>query len=178
MNNQHCPHGVYWHACGDPKCAMQDITVDRHIPYYPLQMVDVKDWINENCIHGKKWYACLHCIAQSECLDEEGYPTTHAFNLIEKWDFHHTDKLFEFIRQLWRWNKYMWKQTDDGEKITYDISTGGWSGNEYLLSVLERNFVVWQFTWVQTRRGGHYIFELPYKEQPSLMGGISSNNTL
>ena len=21
MRNEHCPHGVYWHACGDPKCA-------------------------------------------------------------------------------------------------------------------------------------------------------------
>ena len=129
LAGDHCPHGVYWHACGDPKCAMHD-----------------------------------------DILDEEGYPTTHAFNLIENWDFHHTDKLFEFIRELWRWNDTHWVQKDDGEKIIYDISTGGWSGNEYLLSVLERNYAVWSMTWVQTRRGGHYIFELQYKEQPFLIG--------
>ena len=21
INSAYCPHGVYWHACGDPKCA-------------------------------------------------------------------------------------------------------------------------------------------------------------
>ena len=110
-----------------------------------------------------------------EIFDEDGYPTEEALDMIEKWDWSQTDKCFEFIRQMWQWNEMMWTQTDDGEKITYDMSTGGWSGNEGLILALQQNWVIWNFTWVQSKRGGHHIFELPYKRQPSLVGKENEN---
>ena len=39
MNNQHCPHGHYWHACGDPKCAMQD-DIDMSEKIYAMDYED------------------------------------------------------------------------------------------------------------------------------------------
>jgi hypothetical protein len=105
-----------------------------------------------------------------EYFDEDGYPTEHALDMIAKWDWRHTDECFQFVRKMWQWNKMLWIQIDDGETITYDISTGGWSGNESLVMALRENHVIWMFTWVQSKRGGHYIFELPYKRQPSMVG--------
>ena len=105
-----------------------------------------------------------------EYLDEDGYPTDDTLKKITEWDWKHTDKLFELLRKLWAYNEY-WTQTDNGENITYNISTMGWSGNESIIDALEENYIIWHFTWIQTRRGGHYIFELPYKRQPSLVGG-------
>lgn len=104
-----------------------------------------------------------------EYLDEDGYPNDFALEKITKWDWQQTDKLFEFMRELWAYNEY-WTQKDDGEKIIYNISTAGWSGNESIINALKENYISWHFTWVQSRRGGYYIFELEYKEQPFLIG--------
>ena len=101
-------------------------------------------------------------------LDEDGYPNDFALEKITKWEWNQTDKLFEFMREIWKYD--YWEVVDDGEKITYNISTIGWSGNESIISALKENYIIWHFTWVQSRRGGHYIFELPYKRQPSLVG--------
>ncbi len=40
--------------------------------------------------------------------DEEGYPTEHALELIKTWPWQDTDGCFNFIRQMWQWNKIMW----------------------------------------------------------------------
>jgi hypothetical protein len=113
-----------------------------------------------------------------EFFDEDGYPNEHALDTIAKWDWRHTDECFEFVRQMWRWNDIMWTQTDDGERIIYHISTGGWSGNESLVMALRENHVIWMFTWVQSQRGGHHIFELPYKRQPSMVGKEDANTNI
>jgi hypothetical protein len=105
----------------------------------------------------------------NEFLDDDGYPNDYALEKIKTWEWSQTDKLFKLMRELWAYNEY-WTETDDGEKITYNISTVGWSGNESIIGALQENWMIWHFTWVQSRRGGHYIFELPYKKQPSLVG--------
>jgi len=41
------------------------------------------------------------------------------------------------------------------------LVVGGWSGNESIIRALENNkHWIWTMNWVQSRRGGHYIFEL------------------
>ena len=42
----------------------------------------------------------------------------------------------------------------------YKISTGGWSGNESIIHSMQKADFMWNLNWVQSRRGGHYIFEL------------------
>ncbi len=45
-------------------------------------------------------------------------------------------------------------------KIQYTISTYGWSGNELIIAALQDRLYFWDSCWVQSRRGGHYIFQI------------------
>jgi len=74
---------------------------------------------------------------------------------------------FAFIKSLWWMPEWGWSEKDGYDKDydrpvrIYRISTGGWSGNEDLLGAMENNFINWTQTFVQMRRGGHYIFHAP-----------------
>jgi len=98
-------------------------------------------------------------------LDDDGYPTDEALDLIAKWDYKDIAGWFEFIQSLWALTD--WKIEDathdisDRPIIRYTFNTGGWSGNEDLIRAMEQNWMIWSLTWVQSRRGGHYIFEDP-----------------
>lgn len=87
------------------------------------------------------------------------YPSDEALEKIEQWPVSGTADLralFDFVRTLWLWPDWGW--IEKGSR--FDISTGGWSGNEDIIDALEKNFMFWSLCWVQSRRGGHYQFEL------------------
>jgi hypothetical protein len=100
-------------------------------------------------------------------IDEDGYPTKWAGLVIRLWPFDQPTEWFEFIHDLWYLKSWGWHEKitrreifDDEEVRQYHISTAGWSGNEYLIEQMEKNWMLWGNTWVQSRRGGHYIFEV------------------
>ena len=72
---------------------------------------------------------------------------------------------FDLIKSLWWAADWGWTEfdgSDDGDPIrVYQISTGGWSGNESLLEAMRDNFVCWSMTFYSMRRGGHYEFRIP-----------------
>lgn len=98
--------------------------------------------------------------------DEDGYPTELALEAIEKWHWDNPKGWFEFIGSLWAYRDYGWHESDQKheflDKIVhrYNISTAGWSGNESIIGAMQKNEMMWHLNWVQSRRGGHYIFEL------------------
>jgi hypothetical protein len=101
-----------------------------------------------------------------EMLDEEGYPTEAALEIIELWPFERTLGWFDFIKDLWAYTDWGWRENEEPHEYRkntmvrrFKISTAGWSGNELLIRHMEKNVAVWHTTWVQSRRGGHYIFE-------------------
>lgn len=101
-----------------------------------------------------------------DMVDDDGYPTESALTIIELWDIGDKKSWFDFIRGLWYMADWGWREDvadpeyDNGKEVyVYEISTGGWSGNESLISAMKKNWMLWATTWVQSRRGGHYIFE-------------------
>ncbi len=102
-------------------------------------------------------------------LDEDGYPTEETLQAIEKWrgDF---KGFFYTLKPVWKYHEPLawcgWHEDvvkddiEDRQVLRFSLSTGGWSGNESLISAMRKNYVLWSLTWVQVRRGGHYIFEV------------------
>jgi len=93
------------------------------------------------------------------------YPTDDELELISNWTIKDIPGWFAYVQSLWALTD--WKIEDAVNDISertvtrYTITTGGWSGNEDLIGAMQRNWLMWNITWVQSRRGGHYIFEDP-----------------
>jgi hypothetical protein len=104
----------------------------------------------------------------------DGYPTEETLEQIRKWRIGRKDTpeftlqnieaLLDLIEGNCRWPEfsihYELAVNDlDDIVVRFHYSTGGWSGHEELIGELEHTFF-WMFCWVQSRRGGHYIFEI------------------
>ena len=95
---------------------------------------------------------------------EDNYPTEEELQKIEAWDCltpQGAAACMQFVASLWMWPDWGWKEEakNDGE-LWYYISTGGWSGNESLISAMEKNQFLWIHAWYSSRVGGHYEFRL------------------
>lgn len=108
-------------------------------------------------------------------LDDDGYPTDHALLIIEKWHWSDPTGWFKFIEGIWWMPSFGWRENVGGidkwteqeledTTVRYHISTLGWSGNESIIGSMKTNIILWGDTWVQSRRGGHYIFEVKQSE--------------
>ncbi len=88
----------------------------------------------------------------------------HSYMFIKHTKIMDVNEFHEYmakIRELWWANDCLWKVTGD----RYEISTGGWSDNEEILSLMMQNLSLNIFYWQQSQRGGHYVFEpLPRAE--------------
>jgi hypothetical protein len=92
-------------------------------------------------------------------IDDDEYPTEETLNIIAHWpitsNFAITDML-EYIKMCW-WGKFG-KVSGAGRKRKIAISTGGWSGNESIISAMQQNTLFWALCWQSSRVGGHYEF--------------------
>jgi hypothetical protein len=106
-------------------------------------------------------------------FDADGYPTEETLDIISTWDIQNITKdveeLLLYVKRAWRYPEYFttskkrFRRFKGGSLIRrYFVSTGGWSGNESLISALVQNHVFWLLSWQQSERGGHYIFEVSY----------------
>ncbi len=100
-------------------------------------------------------------------LDEDGYPTEAALEIVRIWHWSDSRGWFEFIKSIWYMSSWGWSESDadheyikDSKVHVYNISTAGWSGNEFIIREMQNSNMMWHLNWVQSRRGGHYIFEL------------------
>ena len=102
-------------------------------------------------------------------FDKNGYPTTKALNRLS-----HIEKpanALDFARELWdqdfgsvdedpRPHELTMLLADNNERFIR-FATGGWSGNESVISALRANRLAWLVTWQLSARGGLHIFEYP-----------------
>jgi hypothetical protein len=100
-------------------------------------------------------------------MDSDGYPTREELNRIEDWpvkDHQSAHDLIEYCRSLWSYPDRFVAKTKQGHGrpvIEYYLSTGGWSGNESVVESMQKCPFFWFVYWQQSRRGGHYWFEIP-----------------
>jgi hypothetical protein len=111
-------------------------------------------------------------IENNDLLDDDGYPTEAALKAIEIWHWDDVKGWFKFIEGLWHFRSFGWKEVDEPHEWSemdqykgrmvhrYYVSTAGWSGNESIIRAMQDNDMMWHLNWVQSQRGGHYIFEL------------------
>jgi hypothetical protein len=93
-------------------------------------------------------------------MNDDGYPTDEELEKIAKWHYEDFEGLLEYVKARWAYADAGYWRKRGGK---YWVSTAGWSGNESIITALERNFHFWSFCWILSRRGGHYIFQLPKK---------------
>jgi len=75
---------------------------------------------------------------------------------IRTWQASDLDGLMAYVRRIWEYVDIgYFEKSDDG---IYRLSTGGWSDNEEIISVMQDNYVWWALHWLSSRRGGHYEF--------------------
>lgn len=92
--------------------------------------------------------------------DEDGYPTQAELHEIEKHDFKDPFGWFDRVKDAWWCSNWGFTEFDDGDAKVYLISTGGWSGNEEIISSMQANFVLWSLYWKENKAGGHYLFRV------------------
>jgi len=91
-----------------------------------------------------------------DLLDSDGYPTEDALGMIENYDvFSHKQEFIDYLESIWTY-KHLFNY--DGRKLK--VSTGGWSGNEDIIEKMRGHTMFWMFAWEESRRGGHYIFDM------------------
>jgi hypothetical protein len=101
-------------------------------------------------------------------LDYDGYPLSEDVKILRDWPFEHGYRgLMKLLQETW-WAEDWgfrdkgWVTNRYGRRVRrFRLSTGGWSGNEETIDELSRNFIFWSQCWVETRRGGHYLIEVP-----------------
>ena len=105
----------------------------------------------------------------------DGYPTKECIKYIRSWrisakpsmplTIENVERLLDVIEENCRWPEFsmdygLGVDTCDGDVVVkFYYSTGGWSGHEEIIDELEKTWF-WMFCWEQSRRGGHYIFEI------------------
>jgi len=145
-----------------------------------MNSIDIEEQLQRGIAEWKEKKAAID---YDSLQDEDGYPTDYALDLIEEWHWIDTKEFFAFIKELWAYN--IWKEKDilvddynnfeySSPRHRYYISTAGWSGNESIIRAMQENRMMWGLNWVQSRRGGHYIFEL--HEFPDERENTDANN--
>lgn len=98
-------------------------------------------------------------------LDENGYPDEASLKAIEEWDIlkQGVQGLLDLVEE----NTYTpdWSFSVRGKKVLrFEYHTGGWSGNEDVISALRRNILFFAVFWEKSTRGGHYYFKIKLGE--------------
>ncbi len=95
-------------------------------------------------------------------LADNGYPSDAECEKISNWPVNFSkpasfEDLFEYISDRW------WPDGDPGPRDNgrYRFATSGWSGNEEMISALNRNTLAWTMTWQESKRGGLHVFQIP-----------------
>ena len=102
----------------------------------------------------------------------DGYPSEAELRYVEEADWIKLGPqlLFTYVSTIW--SSYGWtsieKRLDPSARPCRVITlvTGGWSGNEDIISSLRRAClgIPWGSWWLESKRGGYFAFEVPEQQ--------------
>ena len=84
------------------------------------------------------------------------YPTDEQLYKIENWPLENMIGLAKYVVDVWNVDYGMVDLLRETGTMT--LITGGWSGNEEILSALEKN-MFWSLFWKASYRGGRVEFD-------------------
>ncbi len=90
---------------------------------------------------------------------QEDYPTEEDLEKIRLWPYTDFFALAEFIVSMWHYDEPWAKLT--GKRVkTLRLATGGWSGNESIITALYHNQMFQMLCWEKSQRGGLHIYKI------------------
>ena len=98
----------------------------------------------------------IESIDYDELLDDERYPTDYALEVIRTL-VGTPHQLVDFIAGLWKWGDLVTVREPWNGEVEVRFVTGGWSGNESLLSALEGTMFKFRW-WESSHRGGLHVY--------------------
>jgi hypothetical protein len=103
-------------------------------------------------------------------FDEQGYPDDETLEVISKFNPFETpvSEIIAFLRDHWMYEDFgYFEWCEEHAKnpcvktMFLHLHTGGWSGNESIITAMEKS-AFWLLFWCRTERGGHYTFEVNF----------------
>ena len=97
-------------------------------------------------------------------FDRDGYPTEGTLETIREWPSDDFPGLAEYVRDAWADYGFVSINLSHnlfGPCLDMICVTGGWSGNECIISALMNNFAFCHMCWESTHRGGLVVFQIP-----------------
>jgi len=101
----------------------------------------------------------------------EPYPTPETLKEIACWPMGDYSAMMDYVRAAWadagkfEGPKYVPPpgivETERVEADWYRLATGGWSGNENIVSAMQDNLMFWAIAWEASFRGGLTILRIP-----------------
>lgn len=108
--------------------------------------------------------------------DSDGYPTEEELKAFEKWRVSEVNietfrarDVVDHLNLVWWYPERQMELREGRERFRHKkvmklvLHTGGWSGNEDIIGKLQDTWF-WILYWAESHRGGHYYFEIPWKD--------------
>lgn len=103
-------------------------------------------------------------------FDADGYPTDETIEWLSSWEITDSGAGLDFMAAAWRWPGFGVSHElrpcereildADPDERFLRLATGGWSGNEELVSAFMRSLAS-ALTWRLRSSGGLWIFRYP-----------------
>lgn len=92
-------------------------------------------------------------------MPKDNYPTEQELERVREFNALDREGIIDFLRSIWNWAD--WGVKVSGKHVLkLELHTGGWSGNEEIISALKDNHVFWALYWECSKRGGHFYFRM------------------
>lgn len=94
-------------------------------------------------------------------LDDDGYPSEYALEVMSSF-VGSPHQLVDLIRHLWHWDYVRVRPPWNGV-IEVQLVTGGWSGNESVVTALEDTMFHFRW-WDSSHRGGLHVYKINVRD--------------